>query len=78
MGMTWRDRQRDYFFNKLAEHFPRTRQKYQRAFDDGYECNSPNAKRLYNLINRLCEKHGIVTKLPLYKPQYTKQLSLFT
>ncbi len=77
MGMTCRDRQRDYFFNKLDEHFPGTRQKYQRAFGDRYECNAPNAKHLYDVVNHLCEKHGIVTQLPLYQPQYVKQMKLF-
>ena len=72
-----RDRQREYFYNQLDQHFPGTRQKYQRAFGDRYECSSPNANHLYNVVNRLCEAQGIVTQLPLYQPQYVKQMNLF-
>ena len=78
MGMTCRDRQREYFYRELDQHFPGTRQKYQRVFGDKYGCDSPHAKQLYYVVNRLCEKHGIVTKLPLYISQTVKQLSLFS
>ena len=82
MGMTCRDRQRDYYFNKLDEHFPGVKKKYIQRFGDRfsgrYSCDSPHAKHLYDVVNRLCKEHGIVTQLPLYAPQTVKQLSLFS
>ena len=78
MGLTCRDRQRDYFFNKLDEHFPGVRKKYVRRFGGRYSCDSPNAKHLYDVVNSLCEEHGIVTQLPLYNPQTVKQLSFLS
>jgi DNA repair photolyase len=78
MGMTCRDSQRDYFFDKLDEHFPGVKKKYVRRFGGRYCCDSPNAKHLYDVVNSLCEEYGIVTRLPLYNPQTVKQLSFFS
>ena len=78
MGMNFRDKQREYFYQQLDQHFPGTRQKYIQRFGNRYSCDSPNAKRLYNVVNSLCEEHGIKTQLPLYKPQTVKQMNLFT
>lgn len=78
MGMTCRDRQREYFYKELDKHFPGTRQKYIQRFGNRYGCDSPHAKRLYDVVNRLCEKLGIKTKLPLYAPQTVKQLSFLS
>ncbi len=77
MGMTCRDRQREYYYNQLDQHFPGLRQKYEHTFGDRYGCDSPDAKHLYGLVNRYCTQHGIVTQLPLYAPQAVKQLNLF-
>jgi hypothetical protein len=52
MGMTCRDRQREYFYKELDKHFPGTRLKYERTFGDRYECNSLYAKHLYDVVNR--------------------------
>jgi len=78
MGMTCRNRQREYYYKQLDQHFAGTRQKYQRTYGDTYGCDSPNAKHLYDVVNQLCKQHGIVTKLPLYAPQKVEQLNLFT
>ena len=77
MGMTMRDRQRDYFFNQLDQHFPGVKRKYVKLYGDHYSCDVPAANKLYKLCSELCERHGIKTKLPLYKPQTVEQLSLF-
>ena len=78
MGMTCRNRQREYFYKELDQHFPGVRQKYQRTYGDRYGCDSPNAKPLYDVVNRLCAQHGIKTKLPLYTPQTVEQLSFLS
>jgi DNA repair photolyase len=78
MGMTCRDRQREYFYKELDKNFPGARQKYESTFGDRYECNAPNAKHLYAVVNRLCEQHGIKTQLPLYTPQTAEQLSFLS
>ena len=46
MGMTLRENQRDYYFDKLDEHFIGLKEKYIKYNEDRYNCNYLNAKRL--------------------------------
>ncbi|MBN2005886.1 MAG: radical SAM protein [Anaerolineae bacterium] len=77
LGMTMRDRQRDYYYRQLDRLFPGLRQKYERAYGDRYACDVPHAKELYQLFETLCERHGIATRLPLYTAEIPQQLALF-
>jgi DNA repair photolyase len=77
MGMTMRNRQRDYYYRQLDHHFPGLREKYQRVYGDRYEANSPYSKKLYAIFGTLCLQYGVATKLPLWAPQATEQLKLF-
>ena len=62
-GMTLREGNREYYYNKLDEHFPGVKQRYIRAFGNSYECLSPNNAILMDILRDECLKHGI-----LYKP----------
>ncbi|MBN2540684.1 MAG: radical SAM protein [Bacilli bacterium] len=62
-GMTCRDRQRDYFYQKLDEHFPGIKQKYIKQFGSNYQCPVPNAKKLYDHLDKRCMEIGIRTKI---------------
>jgi len=77
MGMTLRNRQRDYYYRELDRHFPGVREKYREVYRDRYEAESPWSKKLYALFGNLCQQYGLKTKLPLWAPQHTEQLSLF-
>lgn len=77
MGMTMRDRQRLYYYRALDRHFPGLRQRYERTYGDRYDCEVPRARALYAHAEAVCKDRGISTRLPLYMPQTTKQLSLF-
>lgn len=78
MGMTMRDRQRGYYYDKLDKLFPGLREKYERRFGDRYECEARNARRLWELFGALCERYGLETRVPPYEPHPpAKQLSLF-
>ena len=77
LGMSLRNRQRDYYYTHLDEHFPGLRQKYERTYGDRYECNSPRAHELWAFFEACCERYGIAPRLPLYGPQTAEQLSLF-
>lgn len=59
LGVTLRANQREYFYQKLDEHFPLMRQKYEAFFGNAYSCGSAHAKTLYRLISGYCEKAGI-------------------
>ena len=76
-GLTLREGSRDYFYDKLDKHFPGLKNQYHKHFGTFYECNSPNAKKLYEHFYNLAEKHGIATKMTFYQPKEHDQLSLF-
>jgi len=60
MGVTLREGDREYFYQKLDEHFPGVKQRYVQAFGLSYECPSPRSARLYEIFDRECEKHGVM------------------
>jgi len=62
MGTTMRDGSRDYFYEKLDEHFPWVKQQYIRTFGNSYECTSPNNHRLMDIFRTECRKHEILYK----------------
>jgi DNA repair photolyase len=81
-GMTLRQNQREWYYNKLDQYFPELRQKYIQQFGNAYECRSPNAKTLWPLFRQECDKVGILYKMPdiitAYKQGYDdQQFSLF-
>ncbi len=60
MGMTLREGNREYFYEKLDELFKGVKNKYIRAFGNSYEVPSPNSYALTKLFNRRCDEAGIV------------------
>ena len=77
MGMTLRDRQRAYFYDRLDVLFPGVREKYERAYGERYSCDVPHAAQLYQRLHALCQRYGIAEHIPPYAPQATQQLTLF-
>lgn len=63
MGMTMRDRQRDFYYNALDKKFPGIRGKYEKLYGNRYNCSSPRAKELWNVFVRECDKYGILYKM---------------
>ncbi len=81
-GVTLRQNQRDWYFEKLDEHFPSVKQKYIDTFGSAYECRSPKSKELWKLFQFECDKLGILYKMNdiinAYKEGHSDgQLSLF-
>ncbi|MBN1814811.1 MAG: radical SAM protein [Anaerolineae bacterium] len=76
-GMTMRDRQRAYYYDRLDELFPGLRQKYKRVFGDRYHCPANNADGLAKAFYELCGRYGISPRIVPYEPQAARQLSLF-
>jgi DNA repair photolyase len=69
LGVSLRDRQRDYFYNKLDAYFPGIKQKYEKVYGLKYWCNSPEYDRLKKTVQNLCVKYGMPTKMPFYIPE---------
>jgi DNA repair photolyase len=60
-GLTLREGNREYFYQKLDEHFPGLKEKYIRNYGNSYEVGSPNNEHLMKIFHETCEKSGIVT-----------------
>jgi len=75
-GVTLRDRQREYFYDKLEIKFPGLKEKYQLAFGNRYSAPARNAKRLEAQFRELCAVHGIATRMPVYESHEATQPQL--
>jgi DNA repair photolyase len=60
MGVTLREGDREFFYQKLDEHFPGMKQRYLRAFGNRYSCCSPNEEALMCLLRDECRAHDIL------------------
>lgn len=59
-GLTLREGNREYFYQKLDEHFPGMKDKYIKCFGNSYEIISPNANKLYKILQEECQKNNII------------------
>jgi len=76
-GMSMRDRQRAYYYDKLDRLFPGLRQEYERTYGYQYHCPVPNAGRLAQVFEELCERYGIATAIRRYESEGATQMRLF-
>lgn len=60
IGVTLRDGDRQYFYNKLDAHFPGVKGKYIEKYGNAYELPSPNQPYLLKVLTEECQKHHIV------------------
>lgn len=60
IGMTLREGNREYFYEKLDEHFPGMKARYIRSYGNSYEIPSPNHNKLMPIIRDACKAHGII------------------
>ena len=74
-GMSLRDRQRNYYYDKLDTHFPGLSQKYQRTFGNQYHAPANHAGRLRAVFLERCEKHGLTTGIIPYRNESAEQLT---
>ena len=83
-GVTLRQNQREYYFNKLKQIFPEDnlKEKYLKSYGNSYICVSKNVQRLWKLFENECRSYGILYKMndiiSTYKIGYRmSQLSFF-
>lgn len=82
IGVTLREGDREYFYQKLDEHFPGLKKDYQRIYGEDYIINSPNHNKLMKILNEECSKHDIMTNVDeifnyIQKFESNDQLSFF-
>lgn len=83
-GMTLRQNQREWYFQKLENIFPGQgfREKYEKKYRDRYQCTSPKAKELWNVFASACNDAGILFNMrhiiTAYKrPYQAEQMDMF-
>ena len=74
MGMTLRENQRDYYFNKLDEHFKGLKEKYIKYYGKKYNCAVPNYKKIYKTFVSECNKYGILYDMKDIINAYKKEI----
>ncbi len=85
MGLTLREGNREYFYQKLDIHFNGLKEKYMKIYGENYFVNSPDNNRLMKMFHDTCQRYGIMhdnDKIFRYLSQFEdkeegKQLSLF-
>lgn len=83
-GVTLRQNQREWYYDKLNELFPGQGlvEQYIKRYGNYYECRSPKAKKLWAVFARECEEKGILYKMKdiisAYRGRYQiSQINLF-
>lgn len=59
MGVTLREGDREYFYEKLDAHFPGMKGRYHRRYGYAYELSSDRSRELTEVMRKLCKAHGI-------------------
>ena len=81
-GMTLREGNREYFYQKLDELFPGLSARYAAEFGLRYAIESPNSAELERMFSAFCEREG-VERCPerifsyLYEMERDRQATLF-
>ena len=80
-GMTLRNNQREWYFQKLDKLYPNLKEKYLETYGNSYECRIPQWKHLWKVFSKECDKYGILYKMndiinAYKKPYENQQLSL--
>ena len=68
-GVTLRDRQRAYYYEKLDLLFPGLRRRYEKSFGERYSAAAQNAGSLRQELDKACRETGIATRMPVFMPQ---------
>lgn len=77
-GMTMRDGQREYFYNKLEAYDKSLVPKYKKRYGDNYQASCVNSKKMYQYFHKRCKEENLFIGMPIYEKRVTDaQLSLF-
>ena len=60
MGLTLRAGNREYFYDKLDEHFPGIKEKYIKEYGNSYSITSPNNARLMRIFKKRTSENNIL------------------
>lgn len=74
MGMTLRENQREYYFEKIDKCFNGLKEKYINCYGDRYNCLVPEYKRLYKIFTDECKKYGLLYNMNEIIKEYRKEI----
>jgi DNA repair photolyase len=60
IGLTLREGDREYYYQKLDQHFPGIKREYISRYGNAYECRSPENNQLMSILRFECQKQGIL------------------
>ena len=60
MGVTLREGDREYFYEKLDIHFPGLKEKYHKKYGYSYEIRSDKSFKLMQVFRETCKAHNII------------------
>ena len=60
MGLTLRDKNREYYYKKLDQHYPGLKQKYIKQYKNSYHIESPHQEELMKIFKTKTSKAGIL------------------
>jgi DNA repair photolyase len=63
IGLTLREGNREYYYQKLDRHFPGLKDKYIKLYGNSYEVHSLNNDKLYKLFLKICRENNIMTDI---------------
>ena len=61
IGLTLREGNREYYYQKLDEHFPGMKEKYQKKYGDSYIVMSDKNEELSRIFHEECKKMNILS-----------------
>ncbi len=61
MGLTLREGNREYFYQKLDEHFPGLKERYIKTYGNSYQVISLNNKKLMKQFHETCKANHILS-----------------
>jgi len=80
-GVSLRPGSREYYYQKLDQHFPGIKEKYVKQYGNQYQCNIPNWQKMNTLFQEEIKRTNISARIPVYEPKniigVTKQIRLF-
>lgn len=62
-GVTLRQNQRQWYYDKLDKLFPSLKEKYIKTYGNSYECKSLHGKELWRIFGEECKRYGILYKM---------------
>ena len=74
MGMTLRENQKDYYYEKLDKNFKGLKEKYIKCYGEKYNCPVPNYKEIYKVFISECDKYGILYNMKDIIKAYKKEI----